>query len=87
MAFRFVLTQAAREDLHTTDRIIARRIVKKIQWFSAQENPLIYAKTLEDSDAGDVRFRVGDYRLIAIVDSKKLFIVIVKIGHRSKVYR
>jgi mRNA-degrading endonuclease RelE of RelBE toxin-antitoxin system len=34
-----------------------------------------------------VRFRVGDYRAIVVVDHARKRIEIVRIGHRSDVYR
>ncbi len=34
-----------------------------------------------------LRLRVGDYRLIYVVEDDRLLILVVKIGHRRDVYR
>ncbi len=42
-------------------------------------------KTLQGGD-GLYRIRVGDYRIIYEIQDAKLVVVVVKVGHRSKVY-
>lgn len=37
-------------------------------------------------DDGLYRIRVGDYRIIYEIQDAKLVVVIVKVGHRSKIY-
>jgi mRNA interferase RelE/StbE len=43
-------------------------------------------KVLQGGD-GDLRIRVGDYRIVYRVDGKKLIVLIIRIGHRREVYR
>ncbi len=33
------------------------------------------------------RYRVGNYRLIASIEDEEIRVLVVRIGHRSKVYR
>jgi len=33
------------------------------------------------------RYRVGDYRIVCAIDDKILRVLVVKVGHRSEVYR
>lgn len=49
------------------------------------QNPLRYANKLTDSSIGEFRFRVGDYRII--FDIKNNEILVVAVGHRSKIYK
>ena len=86
MAYKFVLTKQAAGDLRNMDRTTARRIIKKLMWFQKQANPLLFAKRLREPAAGDIRFRVGDIRLIALINEKQKRIEIVRIGHRRDVY-
>ena len=86
MGFEMVLTKKARQDLKELDPSVAKRIVQKLLWWQRQDDPLVYARRLKEPAAGDVRFRVGDYRLIAVVKKAKRQIVIVKIGHRREIY-
>ena len=36
---------------------------------------------------GEARIRVGDWRVIYVVRHDKLVVLVIKIGHRSDVYR
>jgi mRNA interferase RelE/StbE len=44
------------------------------------------AKTLQGGN-GQLRIRVGDYRVIYRVQDDKLIILVLKVGHRNKIYR
>ena len=33
------------------------------------------------------RIRIGDYRLIYVVESFELIVIVIKIGHRKEIYR
>ncbi|WP_197088023.1 type II toxin-antitoxin system RelE family toxin [Crocosphaera watsonii WH 8501] len=44
------------------------------------------AKQLKNGD-GRLRIRIGDYRIIYQVENNILVIVVIKIGHRSKIYK
>jgi mRNA interferase RelE/StbE len=48
-------------------------------------------RSLGDSLAGDKqgywRYRVGDYRLICLLEDQELIILLVEIGHRREIYR
>lgn len=49
--------------------------------------PTSPGKVLKGVFSGYVRFRVGNYRIIAKVDNDKFIITNVTVGHRSEVYR
>lgn len=73
-----------KKDLEKLPRDIQRRIVKKIQFFSTQPDPLIFSKPLINLPPAKHRFRVGDYRVAFYIFSKT--IVIDRIRHRREVY-
>lgn len=50
-----------------------------------EEDPLKYAEKLIDSELGNYRFRVGDYRII--FDLEKDEIVVLRVGHRREIYK
>ena len=50
------------------------------------ENPRQHGKGLTANRSGQWRYRIGDYRLIAIIDDNKLIIIALTIGHRRDVY-
>lgn len=86
--YKLVYTQKAQDDLDSLDITISQRIVKKISFFSHQENPLIFAKKLTDFGLGEYRFRIGNYRAIFEVDSSGnlRILKILRIKHRKDVY-
>ncbi len=61
---------------------ITQRIVSKIM--RARENPFNFFEKLTDRD--DFRMRVGDYRIIADIDTNNNTIYIRLIGHRRNIY-
>lgn len=87
MEYKIVLTKQAKVDLDGLDIETGKRIVQKLVWWQKQKDILKQAKTLKESKAGDLRFRVGDYRLIAIINGAQKRIEVVKIGHRREIYR
>jgi mRNA interferase RelE/StbE len=51
------------------------------------ENPRQHGKGLSGNQSGKWRYRVGDYRLIADISENTVTILVLDIGHRSKIYR
>ena len=50
-------------------------------------NPRTIGKALEGEKQGLWRYRVGDYRLIAVIQDDIVTISIIKIGNRKNVYK
>lgn len=50
------------------------------------ENPRVKGKALTGDLKGLQRYRVGDYRILAEIQDAKIVILILDIGHRSKIY-
>lgn len=50
------------------------------------EDPRRHGKALTANRKGQWRYRIGDYRLICVIEDNKLIILALTIGHRSKVY-
>jgi mRNA interferase RelE/StbE len=71
--------------LEGLDKPIRSRIVRRIEALADEPRPAD-VKVLKAGD-GDLRIRVGDYRIVYRVDGKKLIILVIRIGHRSDVYR
>ncbi|MBQ8981171.1 MAG: type II toxin-antitoxin system RelE/ParE family toxin [Eubacterium sp.] len=51
------------------------------------DNPRIHGKALTSNRKGQWRYRIGDYRLICIIEDDKLIITALNIGHRRDVYK
>lgn len=51
------------------------------------EYPRLYGKVLKGNFEGQWRYRIGDYRLICLIEDEKLVITALSVGHRKEVYR
>lgn len=88
MSFKLLYTQKALDDLARLDKQISLRILNKLDFFTAQDNPMLFAKKLVDCKKGTYRFRIGDYRAIFDIDraGRIIILVILTIRHRGEVY-
>lgn len=51
------------------------------------EDPRQHGKALKANHNGQWRYRIGDYRLICIIEDDKLIITALNIGHRREIYK
>lgn len=79
------LTPTALRELEKLHPKIRKRIVKKLAFYTQQENPLAFADRLTHQLIGQFRFRIGDYRVI--FDTKNNILTVHSIGHRREVYK
>ncbi len=49
-------------------------------------DPRTHGKGLTSNRSGQWRYRIGDYRLICIIEDGRLVITALSVGHRSVVY-
>ena len=50
-------------------------------------DPRAHGKGLTADRSGQWRYRIGDYRLICLIEDDKLVILALSIGHRSDIYK
>ena len=81
--FKLVYTKRAIRDIANLEPAMRRRIGKKLLRY--QEDPLKYAVKITDPQLGSFRFRIGEYRVIFDLEGEE--IVILRVGHRSEIYR
>lgn len=67
-----------------TQRIIRGWIDKNIVGTS---DPRAYGKALTADRKGQWRYRIGDYRLICLINDNELIILALTVGHRRDIYR
>lgn len=82
--FNVKVTPKGAEDLEKLSKDIQRRVIKKLQFFATQENPLLFSKPLVNLPPATHRFRVGDYRVAFYIEKSTIYVD--RIGHRSEVY-
>lgn len=51
------------------------------------EDPRIHGKSLTGNKKGIWRYRVGNYRVLCDIQDEILTILVLEVGHRSKIYK
>jgi len=80
MVYNLELSKNAEKELSSLPKDISIRILNKL--LEVTKEPYRYIKRLTGSELFSLR--VGDYRVLMIIDQNKIFIV--RMGHRKKVY-
>jgi mRNA interferase RelE/StbE len=77
-------TEGALKDLEGLDKPIARRILRRLGWFSKNFQSIV-PEPLTGGLKGTFKLRIGDWRAVYTVEGK--IVVIQFIGHRSEIYK
>lgn len=85
MAFTVVITNRAKKDIDTLAPALKKRLGKKLLQVVTHDDIYSLAKRLVNSDLGEYRIRVGDYRILCDIDHHNL--IILRVQHRKDVYR
>ncbi len=75
----------AEKQMRTIDRSASLKIQKYLKERVAL-NPTSFGKALSINLKGFWRYRIGDYRVVCDLRENELVVLVVKVGHRSKVY-
>ena len=89
MEYRLIYTEKAQNNLRKLEPQTAKKILKKLDSYINNNNPLGFAKKLVNTEDIYWRFRIGDYRAIFKIDNETgnlVILVILKIGHRKNIY-
>ena len=85
MTYSVEFTSSARKDLKKLD-IYTQKII--LLWLNKHlegcANPRVYGKPLAANRAGQWRYRIGDYRVIAKIEDSILKVLVIAVGHRKK---
>ena len=85
MTYTLEISGKAKKDIQSLDLVVQKRIVKKLRFFLAQEDPLSFAKPLVNSKDGNYRWRIGHYRVVFDVNTS--VILLLRVQHRGQVYK
>ena len=89
MALQIEFDPAAIRELKKLDVQIAKRLLAFLhQRLSQLDDPRSLGQALKGSRLGEFwKYRVGDYRIIAQIQDKRLLILVLRVGNRREVYR
>ena len=87
MAWRIELAETAKKQLVALDRPVQERIRKYLrERIGSAADPRELGDSLRGNLAGLWKYRVGDYRIVAEIRKEEVLVLVVRIGHRRKVY-
>lgn len=87
MTYQLIATDNFDKSFKELDRQ-TQRIIKS--WIEKNlmncENPRLFGKALRANRSGQWRYRVGDYRILAEICDQEIVLILVDVGHRSRIY-
>ena len=88
MAWAIEFDPAARRDLSHLDPVIAKRVLKfLLERVASLDDPRRIGERLQGELHHLWKYRVGDYRILCSFRQDVLVVLVLEIGHRSKVYK
>ncbi|MDR2108239.1 MAG: type II toxin-antitoxin system RelE/ParE family toxin [Coriobacteriales bacterium] len=85
--FRVIVSDSAIRNLDKMDGSVRRLVVAYLEKrLEGIADPRSLGKWLVGERAGQWRYRVGDYRILAKIRDAEIVIYVFKIGHRRDVY-
>ena len=76
---------SARKELKRLEKKIIPRIIEAVEALSKNPYPPGFRKITGAEHT--YRIRIGEYRIVYSVESKRLIIEIIRVGHRKNVYK
>lgn len=87
MKYRIETTSKFDKEFRKLDSYTQRMMKAWIdKYLTDCENPRIHGKALTANRNGQWRYRIGDYRLICIIEDDQLIITALNVGHRREIY-
>jgi mRNA interferase RelE/StbE len=85
MAYVIDFKPSARKAMSNLDRTVAVRILGAIEALADNPRPPGCKKLADEDNLW--RIRIGDWRVVYQIQDDKLLVLVVRVAHRSDVYR
>ena len=87
MAWTVEWDERAVRDARKLEPQARQSIIKYLrERIATDEDPRRFGKPLLADQAGLWRYRVGEYRIVCRIEDARFVVLILAVGHRSKVY-
>lgn len=88
MTWKVEWDDRARRELRKLDRSTQESILRYFrERITGDDDPRRFGKSLSREYKGLWRYRIGDFRAICQVEDNRLIVLVLRVGHRHKVYR
>jgi len=85
MAYTVLFKPSAQKTLSKLSEQLQKRIVKKAMALAGNPRPMGSEKL--SGYENRYRIRVGDYRVVYMIEDDRLIVTIIDLGHRREIYR
>ena len=82
--YKIYIKPSATKELEKVPKKVLQKIVGRIKRLSINPRPFGCEKL---SDEEKYRIRHGNHRIVYLIENEKLFVIVVKVGHRRDVYK
>lgn len=86
MAWTIKYTRSFQKEVKKIDQQLQRKIKSFFEDPTLLENPRQKGKALTRDLSGLWRYRIEDFRIICEIQDSELVVLVLKAGHRSKIY-
>lgn len=87
MTWQIKFAETAKKELAKLDKQAQKAILKYLRTrIVERNNPKDFGESLRGNLAGLWKYRIGSYRVVADIQDEQVTVLILKVGHRSKVY-
>jgi mRNA interferase RelE/StbE len=87
LAWKIEYTETAQRQLAEIDRQAAKSIkVYLDERIATDEDPRRFGDPLKKDLSGLWKYRIGAFRIIAEIQEARIVVLVIRIGHRSRVY-
>ena len=82
------VTETAKKQLAKLDRKVQAEILRYLrERIQTDEDPRRFGAPLRKEMAGRWKYRIGDYRIICEIQDEKVLVLVLMVGHRSRIYK
>jgi mRNA interferase RelE/StbE len=81
--YTVIFSEVARKELRKVPRDVQQRVIKALERIRIRPEAFVIKLV---GDPG-YKLRVGDYRIILDIDKCELLVLVIKVGHRSGIYK
>jgi mRNA interferase RelE/StbE len=83
--YQILVTPKAQKEIDDLDSKLRRQVMAKLEALESNPRPSGCVKLAGQESLW--RVRVREYRILYEIQDKKLFVLVVRVDHRSEVYR
>jgi len=88
LAWRVEWEDEAVKEIKKLDARARRNIVRFLrEKIATEDDPRRFGDPLRKELKGLWKYRIGDYRIICSIEDKSVVVLVVRVGHRSCVYK